>query len=271
MNTTYSTSDETYLVIQIDSIQFAVPASQVLHITQMPHIKKIPQSHFAIPGVIKFRDSVVSVIDLRTFLGYNSLVDQAKEMEDMLEQRKSEHIAWLKELERCVKEGDEFKLGLDPTQCKFGKWFYSYKTENKSLQLLLSRFDQPHKTIHGIAEKSLELVKNGRQSEAMALINATRNKELKLMIELFADFEEAYMELNRGLVVVMWVGSQTIGFSVDSVSSVQRFKPLTDEHEMNQNVSNALKEYGEALFLHEGQIVYELRPERVSEEVTGVF
>ena len=79
------------------------------------------------------------------------------------------------------------------------------------------------------------------------------------------------IELNRSLVVVLWSGSQTIGYCVDSVNRVLFMQPITQEDGLDENVSIALKEYGEHLFLHEGNIVYELQPERVSDVITGVY
>ena len=263
--------EETYLLAQVENINFAVPTSQVLNISRLSKLKTIPNAAPSISGAISFRDTVISLIDLRHFLGYKTLSEQTKEMVESLEQRKEDHINWLNTLEHCIINGEDFSLQTDPKKCKFGQWFYSFKTDNKTLQLVLSRFEQPHNAIHNVAIKALEMVENGQKDEAIALVKAKRNTELKTMIELFDEFEKTYAEFNKSLVVVLWAGSQTIGFCVDGVSSVQRLSPLTNDDGMDQSVSNALKEYGEHLFLHEGNIVYELQPERVSEVVTGVY
>jgi purine-binding chemotaxis protein CheW len=268
---TSTVQEETYLIAQIDQITFAVPASQVLHISRVPRIKKIPNADPSISGTISFRDTVISTINLRHFLGYETLEKQAADMSEMLNQRKSEHIHWLNEFERCIKSGEEFSLQTDPTLCKFGKWFYSFKTDNKSLQLLLQRFEGPHNTIHGIAKKAFKLVEEDRKDEAIALVEATKSKELQIMIGLFDEFEKAYEELTRSLVVVLWAGSQTVGFTVDSVSSVIRLRPISNDEKLDVSVSNALKEYGEYVFLHEDKIIYELRPETVTEAITGIY
>lgn len=263
--------EETYLLALIDSITFAIPASQVLHISRLPKIKKIPNADPAISGTISFRNSVISTINLRYFLGYETLEDQAKEMTIMLEKRKEEHIAWINEFEHCVKNDLPFSLQLNPMLCNFGKWFYSFKTENKTLQLLLNRFEQPHNIIHGIAAKAFALVEKDRKDEALALIEQTRNKELKTMIALFEEFEKTFEEMTRSLVIVIWAGSQTIGFTVDSVKSVIKLSPISEDEIKDSSVSHALKEYGDYVFLHEGQIIYELRPETVSLAITGVY
>lgn len=263
--------EETYLLAQIDSIQFAIPASQVLNISRLPRVKKIPNADPSIAGTIRFRDTVISVIELRHFLGYETLSHQSSEMGLILEARKKDHIEWLNKLEYCINTGEEFTLQTDPTKCNFGKWFYSFKTKNKTLELLLSRFEQPHNAIHNVAQIALDLVGKGQKEQAIALVNEKKDKELKTMINLFDEFDKAYSELNRSLVVVLWAGSQTIGFCVDSVSSVQRLKPLSQDEGLDLNVSNALKEYGEHLFINDNNIVYELQPERVSEIVTGVY
>lgn len=268
---THSTTEETYLLAQIDSITFAVPASQVLHISRLPKIKTIPNAAPSISGAISFRDTVISVIDLRHFLGYETMADQANELAKVLKKRKEEHVEWLNELQRCVKQGEEFTLEKDPKKCKFGEWFYNFKTENKALQMLLARFEAPHNAIHGIANKAFDLIDQDRLNDATALIEKTKNTDLKTIITLFDEFEKAYTELNRSLVIVLWSGSQTIGYCVDGVSSVMRLKPLTQEEGLDENVSLALKEYGEHVFIHDGKIIYELQPERISEVVTGVY
>lgn len=271
MSNVHSTHEETYLLAQIDNISFAIPASQVLNISRIPRIKKIPNADPSIPGTISFRDTVISTISLRHFLGYETLEKQAEEMSAMLHERKQEHIAWLNELQRCVHQGEEFGLTTDPKLCNFGKWFYNFETNNKTLQLLLNRFEGPHNFIHSVAKRAIDLMHNDRLNEAISLIEQTKEKELKILIDLFDEFEKTYEEMNRSLVIVLWSGSQTIGFCVDSVSSVLRLNPITQEEGLDINVSNALRGYGEHLFLHEGAIVYELQPERVSEVVTGVY
>jgi chemotaxis signal transduction protein len=260
---------DTYLLAKIDRITLAIPASKVMHIGQKPSLKQIPQADEAVFGVMQFRERVISVIDLRTFLGLSSILELNTEMVAMLERRKQDHIDWLKELERCIESGDEFTLALDPKACKFGKWFYSFKTEDKSLQMLLNQFELPHNTIHGIAQKAIKLLKEGSQQEAMELIQSTREHELATMLRLFEQFEHAYTESQQSLVVVTRVGSDLYGLLVDSVQSVQRFEPISKDEHPSGDVSNALKEYGNEVFLHNDKIVYELLPERVMEQVVG--
>lgn len=260
---------DTYLLAQIDQLIMAIPASEVIHIGQRPKLKSIPQADQAIPGVMQFRESVVSVIDLRILLGYKPMQQHIDEIHSLMMSRKQDHIDWINELEASVLEERAFQKGTDPTSCAFGKWFYSYETSDKSLEMMLKRFEYPHNQVHATAEKVLSITEEGRKEDALAMIESVRNQEMQTMIKLFDSFSEAFAESMHELVVILQIGSDRYGVTFDKVHSVQRLEPMPEEDRYSDGVTaEALKDFGNEIFLHDGNVVYELIPERLSDFIT---
>lgn len=86
----------------------------------------------------------------------------------------------------------------------------------------MTSFEQPHKKIHDIAAKAFQLQKEGQKSEAIALIESTRNRELKEMIRLFADIKNVYRKMNREVLLLLDIEfvEQTFALIVDEVIAV---------------------------------------------------
>ena len=216
--------------------QFAVSTNHVREMVAMPKVVPVPQTPDYIRGVINLRGQVIPVIDLRLRMGMISLVDEAEDLIELLNQREQDHKNWMAELESSLRERREFKLATDPHKCAFGKWYDNFRTDNRILASCLTKFDTPHQKIHAIAIKVKGMQEKDDFDSANELINRTREGELAEMIRLFSEVRSLLRESNREIALVLEWKEKTMAVGVDSVETVEKLSEANIE-EMPQAVS----------------------------------
>ena len=204
-----------------------------LHVTailnQMP-VTKMPNTPGFVKGIIRYRDEIFKLLDLRIIAGMESLDNDVDAFQTMLAQREEDHRRWLNELEKSVEEGREFKLATDPHKCAFGKWYYSYNTDNLSLSRLLGKFENPHNTIHSIAKAVEELKNQGNLNGAKELIAATHDKDLRAMISLFDELKNSYRESLKEKIILLKNDDDKCALVVDGVIAVEEISETNVEN-----------------------------------------
>lgn len=210
-----------WVIFYLQNEQFAVSANNVNEMVVMPKVVPIVEASEKIRGVINLRGEVLTVMDLRVKMGMKSMAKEIADLVQLLIDREEDHRNWIKELESSVTEKREFKLTTDPHKCAFGKWYDGFQTNNLSLSYWLTKFDEPHKKIHAVADMVKELEKNGNIDEALALIEKTRGKELSDMINLFELTRSILKEESREIAIVLESEETKMAISVDSVASVE--------------------------------------------------
>lgn len=106
-----------------------------------------------------------------------------------LDLRLQDHYNWVATLKKAIDDrNSKPTLQLNPTQCKFGKWYFTYQPSNFEIAVY-ERIDNPHKSIHATGTKILEKISQGSYKEAEIIF---QNETLKFMHEienLFAEFK----------------------------------------------------------------------------------
>ena len=128
-----------------------------------------------------------------------------------------------------MRENRKFQLAVDPRQCAFGKWYYSFQTDNLSLKSYLRRFEIPHERIHRVGAEAVGLVAEGRQEQALALIERTRSGPLAEVLTLFGRFQEEYERESREVAIVMAHGGNPFALVADSVVSLEHVRPADSD------------------------------------------
>lgn len=206
---------------------YAIPSTYVREILRMAPVVAVPNVPPHIRGVVNLRDKIIQLIDLRVRLGMPSFIKEIEAMIEMLNSREQDHVRWLKELEASVREKRAFTLARDPTKCAFGKWYYNYHADDRSLHDVLARFDAPHRRIHQIADIVCGHSEKGNFEAAYEVIEATRKGDLGKMIALFGQAREVYQTTRREMAIVLDNGAQLVAISVDTVESVERLDEKT--------------------------------------------
>lgn len=214
-----------YVIAGVKHLQLAVSAQYVQEITRTPRWHAVPNAPRYIRGVINLRGKVLPLVDLRLRLGLFSALEEVEAMIAMLTDREQDHVHWLRELLGAVNDGRPFTLARDPTQCAFGKWFYSYKPEDIGFASVMARLELPHRRIHALADAVLKCAERGEHDQARALIHRAERGDLRTVVNLFDEARTAYRESQKEVALVLSDGRKHLSVTVDAVVSVE---PLAD-------------------------------------------
>jgi len=218
-----------WVIVRSHNNLLGFDASIVGNMIAIPPITRVPEAAAYVSGTISVRGSIIPLVDLRVYTGQPSGRQEIEDFCTLMDLRLSDHENWIKELKLSVEENRSFDLATDPHKCAFGEWYDSYKSDNRMINIILKKFDNPHKTIHGIAEKVNQLVEKNQIDEAHALIDATANNELLLMVGLFTDIKNAACESSRRrIAMVIENDSQTIALDIDEVVAVEQIVNIED-------------------------------------------
>ncbi len=132
-------SEETMLMAQEDPELAAI-------------IDKIKEPHYHLHETAVKIDQRYEVFDL--------------ELESLLAHRWIDHLNWIKNVANSNLNHSEFDGGLDPHNCAFGKWYYTYDSENPELNRLLKQWEEPHADLHKSAQTMVAAQQAGNWKEA---------------------------------------------------------------------------------------------------------
>jgi purine-binding chemotaxis protein CheW len=218
-----------WLIFRLLNQHFAVSIKYVREMVILPAVVSVPETPPFIRGVMDLRGKVLPVLDLRMRLGMESLLAEVENIIKLLEVREQDHRNWITELEASVRERRAFKLATDPHQCAFGKWYDTFKTENRMLDSCLKKFEAPHNKIHGIAIRVKELVDKEDFDSAYEIIDRTRGGELAEMIGLFSEARMLVGEANREIALCMELNGKAIAAAVDAIEVVEKISETNFE------------------------------------------
>ncbi|MGO5051072.1 chemotaxis protein CheW [Lachnospiraceae bacterium LCP25S3_G4] len=232
-NNTEDKKDDLWVLLKLKEQLYAVNSSVVESIIQIEDkITKMPKSSDLVPGVIRLRGNIISIVNLRAFLGMGTLEEEQKEFDEMLEQRKQDHIRWVNELKRCLQEDDKFTLATDPHQCAFGKWYDNYHTDNQTVAFHLNKIDEPHKKLHETAHEAFDCLKQCESCEREECLQIVLKKETEVympkVVGLLEQAKTVFKDSYRKMCVVLSDGSTERGILVDSVVSVEKLTTFTE-------------------------------------------
>jgi purine-binding chemotaxis protein CheW len=209
-----------YLIIDVAGSKYGFRLQNIKEIIKLPECKSFPEMKQYDRGLLKIREDIIRIIDLRKRLGYQSLFDEEKELLNMFEARKQEHLKWVEELKSCVIGEREFKLTTDPNRCAFGQWYNKFHSDNSVLSMYLIQFDVPHKKMHAVGEKVRQLMLHKQSSNALEIVNDMEVNEMQIMIELFDSLPEYMKESRREISVIFNIANKHFGFSADKVINI---------------------------------------------------
>jgi chemotaxis signal transduction protein len=210
-----------YVIAGVKGLQLAVSAEYVQEIVRTPQWHQVPNTPRHIRGVINLRGKVLPLMDLRLRMNLPSALEDVDQMIAMLVAREQDHVLWLRELLGAVTEGRPFTLARDPTECAFGKWYYSYKPEDIGFASVMYRFEMPHRRIHTIADAVLKYAEQGQHDKAKEIILRTEKGDLHTVVNLFTEARTAFRESLKEVAIVLTDGRKHLSLTVDSVASVE--------------------------------------------------
>jgi len=207
---------------------YAIDISRVLTISQeMSHIQTLPADVKGLVGMLEFQGNAVPVLDFANMLGFSSGVEQNNELSQILSDREKDHIDWLQALENSLLNDVSFTKAKDPHKCAFGVWYDQFKSRDETLMEVLSEFDTPHKKIHALADRLLDLKKDNQLDKALKILRNERSTTLKRLVKRFEQARTHLKESTRQVLLYVTEDgtTPTIALRIDDINDVIDFKP----------------------------------------------
>jgi len=110
------------------------------------------------------------------------------ELKEKLREMQVVHYQWVDTLRETVRKGVKFEGELDPRECVFGKWYYSYKLPYPDLEESFKALEEPHRRLHQSGVSVLRAVQKGNMAEAERLSLQTRDNFLPALMKVYDPF-----------------------------------------------------------------------------------
>lgn len=207
---------------------YAIDISRVLTISQeMGNIQTLPAKAKGLVGMVEFQGNAVPVLDFANMLGFDSGVENSNELIQLLYDKEKDHIDWIEALEDSLVNGTPFVKAKDPHKCAFGQWYDHFKTRDETLMEVLCEFDKPHKQIHALADKLLDMKKDNQLDHALKLLSYERNITLKRLLKRFEQARTHLKESTRQVLLYVTEDgiTPTVALRIDDINDVIDFKP----------------------------------------------
>jgi len=110
------------------------------------------------------------------------------ELRDKLREMQVVHYRWVDALRETARKGVKFEGELDPKECVFGKWYYSYKLPYPELEESFKALEEPHRRLHQSAVPVIHAVQRGNMAEAERFSLQTRENFLPALMKVYTPF-----------------------------------------------------------------------------------
>jgi chemotaxis signal transduction protein len=220
----------TALLFRVGGHGLAVPLHHVRYVSPMP-VDFVATGAEAAKYFV-FEGAPLDYVSLWDLLGLKSEYGEYQEMQTMLPQRVQDHIDWMGALATSIRNHVPFTKARSPYECAFGKWFYGYQAKDRRLALLLGQFEQPHATIHALADRLLGMADAGQTTEALEIYEEHRQTTLANLMRLFDAAGKLVTDLQRRIAIVLEADGETCALGADYVLDIaevppERVKPAT--------------------------------------------
>ncbi|TMP77612.1 chemotaxis protein [Pseudoalteromonas phenolica] len=183
------------------------------------NLTSLPNGNPSFLGVKDYMGTPTPIFDLGLILNNQSSSEVNQELVKLLHDREQDQKTWLIALEHSIRDGVAFTKARDPHQSEFGKWFYSFKTENEDLKALLARFEEPHTKLLNLSGKLLDLCTKGEKEKAIQILEKERTTTYQKLIRLFESARDQITLDHKPIIVFTTLDGQKphIGLLVDQV------------------------------------------------------
>lgn len=212
----------------ISDTLYAIDISRVLTISQdMENIQSVPAQAKGLIGMVEFQDTAVPVLDFANMLNFASGIDNNKNLMNLLNDKEKDHVDWVSALEDSLQSDVPFTKAKDPHRCAFGQWYDSFKSRDETLMEILLEFDKPHKQIHALADKLLDMKQAGDVDKALEILQYERNVTLKRLLKRFELARTHLSESSRQVLLYITEDGTTpiVALRIDDINDVVDFKP----------------------------------------------
>ncbi len=226
-----------WLVFKIGDQLYAINSGFVTSIVTMPEkITSVPFTPKLIRGIFNLMGKIVPSIEMRLLLNMKTQSEEKAELVNMLDQRKKDHILWVKELFKSIDNNTPFTLQNDPALCKFGVWVNSFNEEEHSFTYSLSKIVEPHSELHHLADKLDDIRDNPYKAER---VKTKAENYMNTILSLIDSAKVEYAESQKELCIIVNYEEKTSGLICDDVVMVGKIEMIekTKQNKLNENIS----------------------------------
>lgn len=217
---TYDTETLPYLLFTVGRNIYGISSEFVRSIETLGELTTISGTDPSIRGGVLYQNDFIYLVDIRKVFGLDSQVEEF-EKSVQPEQRIKDHENWVAALEKSVRDHTEFTLTDDPHQCAFGRWFYSFKTDNNTLKHKLNTIEAPHQAVHNTAKSVKQLMRDNQYELAAAAIDEMKDTHYKATLRILSSLREIMSDSLNEVYIVIDASNGTKGIIVDSIVGVE--------------------------------------------------
>lgn len=234
---------------------FAIPLEQVLYIEKdVQRSLQVDTLDEFNHGVITFQNNTVQLCDFNKLLGSQNHQQATKVLIQKLDDMEQQHKDWLDALENALKTQTTFTKALDPNQCEFGLWYNKFETDNEDLTEILERFDTPHKKLHDLAKKLINM-SHDDHDEALKILEHERLNTLSELINLFHLAKDRALSSVRPIIIfVEHCGGRVTALRLDNINDIVTFdqKLFCEDESADGILKNKSEDFVIEGFLRDG-------------------
>ncbi len=226
--------DYPFVVFDVADRLFCVNCSQIDGMTLLQEYTLVPNAPEEVRGIMKLRDSVITLLDLRVLLNMESLETQYREFCDMIDDRRRDHERWVEALENTAHDNVPFSLATDAHQCALGKWRDSFHCDVNEVNFKLDRLDTPHTSLHHSALEILDLWADGdtpaNRKAIMSIYNKVKEVYMPMVLSLLEETKEVFHASVFREMVITLNSQENCGIVVEHIHSVEHLSDVHDEN-----------------------------------------
>lgn len=226
-----------FITFKISGANYCISSKMVSSMTMMSDLIAIPDSPDYILGLMKHKQEIVPMLDMRTLLGMESLEHAIGRFADMIRQRKEDHIRWVKALEDSVKYDTQFTLAIDPHQCAFGKWYDSYEAPTSTTKNMFGRIRLPHEQLHACAIRIANTPTDNHEVREQILTEANKLC-YEHIVPILEEVIAAYQSEIKGMAIILEDNDKLHGVMVDSVNAIEYFDYETQKEALGEQTQD---------------------------------
>lgn len=235
-----NTDTQRALTFTIDQSSFGIDVSHILSFSDsFGDIKYSTNDAEGFIGYLDFRNTLVQVFECATALSQTRERESVIKLVADIKTYQQAHIDWVGALEHSITSSEPFTKPRDPRFCAFGQWFYAFETDDDGLRALLNKIEDPHKHIHSLADKLLDMTAAGDQAQAIEELRIEKQTTLKKLLRVL-DYINDYLNNSiHPIVIHLTKDGRTPWFSLvlDTMGDIAEYSSISldDMQSMNQN------------------------------------
>lgn len=250
------------IVVEVDQNLFSVDSRYISNIMKLPEYKPLPDAPPEVMGIFKYRDTAITMFDLRAMLKMRTMESEFSEFSQMIDERKKDHIRWVDTLEKTSKTGEPFPLATDPHKCALGIWCDNFHSDISEVNFHLKKIVEPHTKLHECAVQIENLWKNQtnesqREMNVKKVFLRAQKDYMPRVLMLLEEMKQIFHNAVFQKMALVLSSQRNVCIIVDKVLSVEDLSWVTNGDNVN-------------IFLHSPYVTEVQRSEKIPGLILGL-